>query len=364
VTIEDVEARAYAIPTESPEGDGTLAWDSTAMVTVVVRDGADTGLGWTYAAAAGAGLITDRLAPVIKGADPASLPGLAEDMARACRNLGRPGLVACAISAVDIALWDLRARQLALPLADLLGRARDHVPVYGSGGFTTYDDATTVGQLETWVGDWEVPRVKIKVGESWGSQVERDLHRVALARRVIGSAELYVDANGAYPAKVARRLASRMYDEYGVTWFEEPVSSDDLRGLADIRAATDVDVAAGEYGYTLDYFAKMLQAGAVDCLQADVTRCGGITVWRQVAALAAAYQLQISGHCAPNLHAHVAASIPNLRHVEYFHDHHLIETRFFDGPLAPTGGCMTPDLSRPGHGLSMRQAALAPYRVA
>ena len=180
---------------------------------------------------------------------------------------------------------------------------------------------------------------------------------------MIGDAELYVDANGGYGVKQAIRLGHALADDYDVTWFEEPVSSDDLAGLSQVRGAYDGDVAAGEYGYTLGYFARMLQAEAVDCLQADVTRCGGYTVWRQVAALAEAHHRQLSGHCAPNLHAHVAASVPNLRHVEYFHDHHRIETMLFEGTLPPNGGAMAPDTSRPGHGLSFREGDAEPYRI-
>ncbi len=236
--------------------------------------------------------------------------------------------------------------------------------MYGSGGFTSYDDETTTTQLATWVDDWSIPRVKIKIGQSWGTVPDRDLARVALTRRVIGDAELYVDANGGYGVKQAIRLGRVLGDQFDVTWFEEPVSSDDLEGLHQIRDAYNGDVAAGEYGYTLDYFATMLRAEAVDCLQADVTRCGGYTVWRQVAALADAHHRQLSAHCAPNLHAHVGATVPNLRHIEYFHDHHRIETTFFEGTLPPNGGSMAPDTSRPGHGLSFREADAEPYRIA
>ncbi len=358
-------AEAYTIPTDRPEADGTLSWDSTTMVTATVHDGETTGLGWTYGDAAAARVIDGLLAPIVAGSDGTDIPRLAERMSRACRNLGRPGVAAGAISAMDIALWDLRSRQLGVSLVDLLGRGQDAVPVYGSGGFTTYDDAVTETQLRTWTEDWGIPRVKIKIGESWGTRPDRDLARVALARRVIGDeAELYVDANGGYGAKQARRLAQIMHRSHGVTWFEEPVSSDDLDGLADVRGAVAPDVAAGEYGYSLPYFSKMLAAGAVDCIQADATRCGGITVWRQVAALAAAHNLEISGHCAPNLHAHVAASAINLRHVEYFHDHHRIETELFDGTLPPTGGHMVPDRGQPGHGLTLRAPDAEPYRIA
>jgi L-alanine-DL-glutamate epimerase-like enolase superfamily enzyme len=363
MTVTHLSASAYTVPTDRPEADGTLAWDKTIMVLVEIGNGDHVGIGWTYAGASVAEIIDDHLAPVVIGGDEMHIPQLAEAMAREVRNLGRPGLVACAISAVDIALWDLKARSLGVSLGNLFGQARHSVPIYGSGGFTTYDDDTTRAQLTTWVEEWGIPRVKIKIGESWGADPERDLDRVELARGVIGEAELYVDANGGYTAKQAIRLGRRMADDFGVTWFEEPVSSDDLSGLHLVREGFVGDVAAGEYGYTLDYFARMLQAGAVDCLQADVTRCGGYTVWLRAAALAEADNVQISGHCAPNLHTPVAAAVPNLRHVEYFHDHHRIETMLFDGALSPVGGSMMPELSRAGHGLSFRSAEAARYRT-
>jgi L-alanine-DL-glutamate epimerase-like enolase superfamily enzyme len=363
MTITRLSASTYRIPTDRPEADGTLTWDQTVMVLVEVSNGEHEGIGWTYAGASAVGIIDDLLAPVVIGSNEFDIPQAAESMARAVRNLGRPGLVACAISAVDIALWDLKARSLAVALTDLFGRARPSVPVYGSGGFTTYDDDTTESQLRGWVEADGIPRVKIKIGESWGTDPDRDLHRVALARRAIGDAELYVDANGGYTAKQAIRLGRTMSENYGVTWFEEPVSSDNLAGLHQVRQSFEGDVAAGEYGYTLGYFARMLEAGGVDCLQADVTRCGGYTVWLRAAALAEAHHLEISGHCAPNLHAPVAAAVPNLRHVEYFYDHHRIETMLFEGALAPTGGSMTPDSSRTGHGLSLRAADASRYRT-
>src|SRR5436190_2049430 len=166
-----------------------------------------------------------------------------------------------------------------------------------------------------------MPWVKIKIGQDWGTDEERDLERTALARKVIGDgAELFVDANGAYSRKQAARMASCL-GEFGVTWFEEPVSSDDLDGLREIRDLTDIDVAAGEYGYDLVYFERMCAAGAVDCLQADVSRCAGITEWLRVSAVAAAHGLEISGHTAQSLHFQAATAVPNLRHLEYFADH-------------------------------------------
>ena len=124
--------------------------------------------------------------------------------------------------------------------------------------------------------------MKIKIGESWGTDTRRDLARVALARQVVGDdVELYVDANGGYTRKQAVRMGRAFHEDHGVTWFEEPVSSDDLAGLREVRDNCGADVAAGEYGYSLDYFARMVGADAIDCVQADVTRCGGYTVWLQ-----------------------------------------------------------------------------------
>ncbi|OIK27918.1 enolase C-terminal domain-like protein [Streptomyces malaysiense] len=363
--VDGLETAVYTVPTDVPEGDGTLAWDSTTMIVVRVHAGDTTGLGYTYGAPATAHVIERQLADVATGRSGWDVPAVNEAMNRAVRNAGRPGLVAGAISAVDIALWDLKARLLDLPLVRLLGRSRAVVPVYGSGGFTTYDALRQDRQLRTWTEEQGIGRVKIKIGESWGGAEPRDRERIAAARRSIGDeTELYVDANGAYTHKQAVRLGPHLED-HGVTWFEEPVSSDDLTGLALTRRAVTADVTAGEYGYTLPYFAAMLDAEAVDCLQADVTRCGGITVWLRAAALAEARGTQISGHCAPHLHAHAAAAVPNLRHLEWFHDHVRVEELMFEGTLDPAGGALHPGASgAPGLGLTLRTETARRYRVA
>ncbi|MFD7604302.1 enolase C-terminal domain-like protein [Streptomyces mirabilis] len=363
--VDRVGTAVFTVPTDAPEADGTLDWDSTTLVLATVGCGSVTGLGYTYAPAAAARVIDDLLAGVVTGSPALDVPRMNEAMHRAVRNAGLPGVAAQAIAAVDIALWDCKARLLDLPLVRLLGSARDDVPVYGSGGFTTYDDDQQERQLRGWVEQDGIPRVKIKIAESWGRREERDRRRVAQARAVIGdTTELYVDANGGYGAKQALRVSGALADE-GVTWFEEPVSSDHLITLAAIRDQAPLEVAAGEYGYTLPYFEHMLAAGAVDCLQADVTRCGGITVWLRAAALAQARGIDISGHCAPHAHAHAAAAVPNLRHLEWFHDHVRIERILFDGVLAPDGGIITPGADgTPGLGLTLNTARAQPYRVA
>ncbi|GAA2276296.1 enolase C-terminal domain-like protein [Kitasatospora cystarginea] len=356
-TVDALQVWVLDFPTDAPEADGTAHWDTTTMVLVRALSESARGYGWTYGSAACALVITELLADHVVGRSAFDVPAANEAMHRALRNAGRPGIGGYALSAVDIALWDLKARLLELPLADLLGRARDGVPVYGSGGFTSYDGRQMEVQLRGWTEKDRIPRVKIKIGEEWGTREGRDLARIQRAREIIGpGVELYVDANGAYSAKQAIRLAKR-FEDSDVRWFEEPVSSDDLAGLARVRAAITADVAAGEYGFTLPYFAAM--APTVDCLQADATRCGGITVWLRAAALAQAHGLELSGHCAPHVHAHASAAVPNLRHLEWFHDHVRIENLLFDGTLDPAGGELHPGADdTPGHGVVPRNDVL------
>jgi L-alanine-DL-glutamate epimerase-like enolase superfamily enzyme len=360
--VHGVQIRAYRIRTDLPEADGTLSWDSTPVLVVGVCAGATRGLGFSYAPRASARLVADTLADTVIGCDPMDVAGAWLTMVRAVRNDGRPGIVSMAIAAVDVALWDLKARLLDLPLASLLGRTRESVPVYGSGGFTSYSDAELTAQLGRWVHEDRIPRVKMKIGTDRGHDEAADLRRVEAARASIGDADLFVDANGAYSRKQAVRLAARFAD-LGVTWFEEPVSSDDLDGLHEVREATSLDVAAGEYGYALAYFEQMCAAQAVDVLQADVSRCAGITEWMRVSAVAAAHGLELSGHCAPSLHLPVALSVPNVRHVEYFHDHARVDRLLFDGVRDPVEGELSPALDRPGTGLELKERDAQPFLV-
>ncbi len=355
-SVDALGVSVYTVPTEEPESDGTFTWTATTVVVAELCAGEHTGLGFTYATPACAAVIRDLLHDVVMGTDALDVPGAWKAMVGAVRNIGRPGVASAAIAAVDVALWDLKAKLLQLPLVTLLGRAHDAVAVYGSGGFTSYTDDELCHQLGAWVHGDGIDRVKMKIGTAWGSRPRRDLERVARARVAIGDdAELFVDANGAYGGKQAVRLA-RGFEGHGATWFEEPVSSDNLDGLRAIRGMTGMDVAAGEYGYDLAYFERMCAAGAVDVLQADVSRCAGITEWVRAAAVAEAHGLQISGHCAQSLHVHPACATQNVRHLEYFHDHARVDRLLFDGVLDPVGGVLRPDLGRPGLGLELKRS--------
>ena len=349
--IEGITARVFRIPTDAPEADGTIAWEHTTMVLVEVSAGGQRGMGYTYSAPAAASIIEGVLAEKIRRQNAFDIPALWLAMVGAVRNVGWRGVCATAISAVDTALWDLKAKLLGLPLYALLGAERDKVPIYGSGGFTSYSIDRLQSQLAGWVEKEGCRWVKMKIG----SQPDDDLQRVQAAQRAIGEATLFVDANGAYGRKQALSFAERFA---GVGWFEEPVSSDDLDGLRFIRerAPAAMEIAAGEYGYDPFYFRRMVEAGAVDVLQADATRCGGITGFLKAAAIADAFSIPLSAHTAPALHLHVCCAAPRLRHLEWFHDHVRIEHGVFDGAPVPRNGVIAPDADRPGLGLEFKQA--------
>lgn len=359
--IERLDVSAYRIPTDYPESDGTAEWDATTIVLAQAHAAGITGVGFTYGDVASATVITSVLRDVVVGRDVQRVTASWEAMVAACRNLGRPGVASMAIAAVDTALWDLKARLLDLPLATLLDAAHDRVPVYGSGGFTSYPDDRLAAQLGGWA-EQGIPRVKMKVGRDPG----RDLERVRVACEAIGpDTELYVDANGALSRMQALWFAERYGEDYGVRWFEEPVSSDDLEGLRLLRdrAPAGMDIAAGEYGYKLDYFHNLLAAGAVTCLQADVTRCEGITGFLRVAALCQARSLELSAHCGPSIHAHPCCAVTAFRHLEYFHDHVRLERMLFDGVLEPRDGVLRPDFGRPGNGLEFKRGDAERYEI-
>ncbi len=358
VPVRSLTVHVYTVPTDEPESDGTLAWDSTTMVLVEAAAGDTVGLGYTYGSAAVGTIVRGLLAPVVEGRDALDVPACWSAMVGRIRNQGRPGIASMAIAAVDNALWDLKARLLGVALASLLGRVRSGVPVYGSGGFTSYSLERLAGQLAGWVAQG-IGRVKMKIAR----RPDQDEERLRVARSAIGSdTELLTDANGAYTRKQALEWLGRLHD-HGVVWLEEPVSSADLEGMRLLRdrGPGGLDIASGEYGYSADYFRAMLQAQAVDVLQADATRCAGITGFLQAAALCEAFDVPFSAHCAPAVHAHAGCAARKLRHLEYFHDHARIEGILFDGTLSPDGGELVPDTSRPGNGLELKRSDAQAY---
>jgi L-alanine-DL-glutamate epimerase-like enolase superfamily enzyme len=330
------------------------------MVLVQLESGSVRALGYTYADQSTAALAHKLLNEVVLDSDPQCHAATLQRLLVAIRNLGESGIAMMAVSAIDNALWDLRARLVSLPLVSMLGQVRASIAVYGSGGFTTYSDKQLTKQLGGWA-EQGFKMVKMKIG----SEPERDHDRVITARQAIGAdCKLFVDANGAYSVTQAIELA-HCFAQQSVCWFEEPVSSDNLLGLDQIRrrAPRGMDIAAGEYGYTAWYFRRMLDAEAITILQADCTRCGGISGFLDAASLCWAHNVPLSSHCGPSMHLHVCCAVARAIHMEFFHDHARIERMFFDGFCEPRQGQMTPDLSRPGTGLELKTQDAEKYRV-
>jgi L-alanine-DL-glutamate epimerase-like enolase superfamily enzyme len=359
--IESIQVSVYTVPTATPESDGTFEWEKTSLVLVHVIAGGVKSIGYSYADQATAELITASLAPKLIGHDALANGAAWQKMVEQIRNLGRPGISSMAIAAVDNALWDLKAQLLKVSVAALLGLVRPSIMAYGSGGFTSYSDAQLRDQLGGWA-EAGLPAVKMKIGRD----PVADLNRVHVARKAIGpKTKLFVDANGAYTRKQALSQAYRFREENDVTWFEEPVSSDDLEGLRLIRdqGPPGMDIAAGEYGYDSGYFRRMLAAEAVDVLQADSTRCAGITGFLVADALCESHSMPLSAHTSPSIHAHACCGAQRAVNVEYFYDHVRIESMAFEGAIQAEKGFLTPDLSRPGFGLALKEPDVQGYKV-
>ncbi len=359
-TITDATVSAFKIPTEQPESDGTAEWDSTVVVTVQLNAGGLRGLGFSYATVAAAHVAEQLLHKAILNRDPFDIPALHSAMDRESRNWGRPGIASTAISAIDISLWDLKARILGQPLARLLGEIRPSIPAYGSGGFTSYTEEQLINQLTGWASEG-LRFVKMKIGRNPAQDVARVR---AVSKALNGRAELYVDANGAYTRKQALQK-SREFADLDVTWFEEPVTSDDQIGLHMLveHAPPSMNIAAGEYCYVLDDARILIETGSVDVLQADVTRCGGVTNFLKIGHAAEIHHLPLSAHTSPSIHATLCCTLTPAMNVEYFYDHFRIEQMIFEGAIRPINGDLHPDLSRNGLGLELKRPDAEKFQV-
>jgi L-alanine-DL-glutamate epimerase-like enolase superfamily enzyme len=331
------------------------------MILIKVRADGKEGIGYTYGDVSIVEVVNSQLSPLVLEHNAMDLPAIHTSLVKHIRNNGQSGLAMMAVSAIDIALWDLKAKLLGLPLCRLLGQEREGMPVYGSGGFTSYTDQELHDQLSGWVKQG-ITAVKIKVGRDQAA----DERRVGVAREAIGEhTGLYVDANGAYTVSEALTQA-QLFSGYGVDWLEEPVPAEAREQLYLIRQQLSggMRIVAGEYGYTLNDFRTLLLANAVDVMQADATRCGGITGFLKAGHLCEAFRIPFSSHCAPSVHLHAALSLPCFVIAEYFHDHVLIEQSLFEGLGQIRNGQLYPDLSKPGMGLVFKDKTAQVYRVA
>ena len=353
--IDRLDVAAFRIPTDAPESDGTFAWDSTTLVVVEVEAGGVRGCGYSYADLATATLVRDSLRDLVVGRDAMAVPAVWAALVAKVRNVGRRGIASMAISAVDNALWDLKARLLDLPLVTLLGAVRDRVAVYGSGGFTSYD----TGRLESQLGGWVeagIRRVKMKVGRA---RLAEDIERVRAMRAHLGAGfPLMVDANMRWSVDEAIR-AARALREADPVWLEEPTIPDDVPGHARIVREGGLPIAAGENLHTLYEFRALIAAGGVTFPEPDVTNCGGITAFLKICHLAEAFNLPVTSHGAHDVTVHLLAAVSNRSYLEA---HGFGLDRYIAEPLRIDGGAaVAPD--RPGHGVEFDWKSLDRVRA-
>ena len=362
--VDELEVAAYTIPTDAPEADGTLSWDATTIVVVHAHGAGECGLGYTYADVSTAKLIASKLGGIVATA--ATRCGAAGGVGGDGRADPKPWPTRDHLDGDRRGrrrrLWDLTGARAGPAAGKLLGMARACVPVYGSGGFTAYPAQRLSEQLGAWV-EQGIPRVKIKVG----SEPDKDPARVLLAREVIGPrAELFVDANGAYTRKQALGLAERFRDQAQVSWFEEPVSSNDL--LEGLRLLRDRVRRPGwrDRSRANTATTRSTSSGCSTPERSTFSRptspaAPASPSFLRVGALCRAHGVPLSLHCGPSIHLHPATALENFAHLEYFHDHVRIEDMLFDGVVDPVEGALAPDLDRPGIGLELKRGEAERY---
>jgi L-alanine-DL-glutamate epimerase-like enolase superfamily enzyme len=367
--MTDVSAIPISIPLRAPVRFSTRAVSAREYVLVTVADdhGAQ-GTGYTYVGTSGALatalLIETVVRPVLVGRSSTDIEGAWAALYQDTLLLGRRGLVLRAMSAIDMALWDLLAKRVSQPLWALLGGTGDPVPAYASGGY--YRPGDPVENVERELKRYAAlgfTDFKIKVG---GAELDVDVARVRAARNVIGAnGRLALDANNAWrsPDEALRFVAA--VEEFSPWWVEEPLSPDDVRGHAAIRQRSNVPIATGEIHATRWEFDDLIEAKAADILQPDVGVVGGVSEWMKVAQASAKAGLPVTPHWNANVHVHLAAAVDNCLAVEYF----ALEEDIFNFEallaerLVPDAGTI-PIADRPGLGLVFDDAAIQEYRLA
>lgn len=333
-----------------------------ALFVHVKTDEGLEGLGISAGHSAVQAVVEHTLKDVLIGQDPFDVEKLWNLMFWHVRGFGRKGVAFCAISALDIALWDLKAKALGLPLYKLLGPYTDSVPVYGSGGWTNFDESQLVEEQLGYV-ERGFRRIKMKVGKDFGTREDEDVKRLATVRKAVGDdVEIYVDANNGYYAKQAIRM-SKVFEEFDVKWLEEPVLADDVEGLAAVARATTIPVATGEHEYTKFGFKDLIARGGADIVQPDVGRVGGVTEWLKVAHLAHAFNLPVAPHSYQLIHLHVACATPNLKVVEYLGAVEQSDRVWYAEFAEPVNGMWSPDPTKLGLGLELNPDTVARNRV-
>ena len=366
--ITDVTTTVLFYPHTRPIQDATIpppgpnAGGRSQLFVHIYTDEGFEGLGIGQASPGVRQVIEADLKGLLIGQDPFNIEKLWNDMFWRVRGYGRKGVAFCALSAVDIGLWDLKAKALGLPLYELLGPFTDSVPIYGSGGWTNLTQEELVAEMAGYV-EQGIKRVKMKVGKDFGKSEREDLQRLAAVRKTLGDdVAIYVDANNGYYSKQAIYMAKE-FEQFQVGWCEEPVLADDITGLAEIKHATSIPIATGEHEYTKHGFRELIAGGGVDIVQPDVGRVGGVTEWMKVAHMAHAFNLPVAPHAVQLVHLHVACATPNLKVVEYMNTALEGDRVWYTEFPQQSGGLWSPFPDKPGLGLELDPYAVEKWAV-
>lgn len=353
--IADVKVHLVSGPIKGSFADATRTVEKVGFLIVrVLTDTGLEGIGITYHEVGGEAtkdLILRAIYPKIMGRDPLQTEEIQKDLIPYMRGVGRKGLMFCALSAVDIALWDLKGKIVDLPLFRLLGGNKTEVPVYASGGWTTYSDDELVEEVKGMVAQG-YKMVKYKVGVEAGQNINRDVRRVAKVREAIGpNIAMTLDANNCWDAATAVQFANRVA-EYDIMWLEEPVPADDIPGLSRFRRGTDIPLATGEHEYTKFGIRDLLLNEAADIVQADGARAGGYTEMLKIAAMTQAWNVKFAPHAMENIQSHLVSAIPNAIFLERLLMFEDLTAQVFKDVPKPINGMM-PILESPGLGLTL-----------
>jgi len=359
--IKDVETFVIDYPLQNI-ADSTRKVDKVGYVILCINtDLGVTRTGITYSEVGGNAtklLIEKEFINLLIGKDPFQTEFIWDEINQHMRGIGRKGFTYLALSVIDIALWDLKAKSVGLPLYKLLG-GHKKVPIYGSGGWTSYSDKELVDAMMSMVNSG-YKTVKMKIGVNAGLSPDEDIKRVKLVREKVGNdIGLLVDANNAYTSSVAIYVARNISD-CNIYLFEEPVIADDIEGLARVRVAIDIPVATGEHEYTKYGARDLLINKAADILQFDATKCGGFTEWTKMAILVQAWNLMIAPHAMEYVHMHLLSSIKNGLILEKLIMFEPLDDLVFINPPKPVNGFLKiPE--EPGLGLKLNMKNIKKY---
>ncbi len=366
--IAGVEAFAISIPLRAAVSDAVrrITHRDHLLVRIRTDDGLE-GCGFTLgydSSSAMVSMVDTILRPLLEGADAFETERLWAEMFRQSIQAGRRGAALRAISAIDIALWDLRGKAARMPVMRMLGVHSTRLRCYATGGY--YREGHSVEELVREMcgyAEQGFTAVKLKVGKLGARE---DAVRMCAVRRALGDEiEILLDANGGWADAPAALAAMRRLEEYRPYWIEEPVRADNIAAMARIAAALDTPVATGELEATRWAFADLVSRQAADILQPDATVCGGVTEWLKIAHMAASLDIPVAPHYNWDIHTQLNAAIPNALFIEYFV--RGSDVKVFDevlvNPISPKNGYIEPRTA-PGFGLEFAQEKLDRYRIA